>query len=340
MSAPPVTKVAILGGGSFGTALANIVAANGAETVLWFRDGDRAETAQRERVNSRYFPDVSLHEALVVSSDLATAVAAAEVVVMAVPSASFRAVARQAAPFIAPGTIVVSATKGIEAPAFKLMSEVIAEELPQVAVGVLSGPNFAKEIVQNLYTGSVIASADQRVLERVPTLFSSETFRVYTNPDRFGVELAGALKNIYAIITGMADALSAGHNTQAMLLTRSLAEMSRFAARLGADVMTFLGLAGVGDLFLTCSSNLSRNYRVGYAIGQGKSLEDAIAEVGQVAEGVNTLQIVRAKAVELDIYMPLVAGLHAILFEQADINSVVRQLMGGSRARDVEFSRS
>ena len=333
-------QVAVLGGGSFGTAISNIVAANGYAAALWFRDAERAATAQRERVNRHYFPDYPLHDNLTITCDLKAALSSAEVVVMAIPSASFRAVARSVAPLLAPHSKVISATKGIEAPSFTLMSEVLRQELPGAAVGVLSGPNFADEIVRNLYTASVLASEDEQMLERIPQMFSSSTFRVYTSRDRFGVELAGALKNIYAIVTGMADAFGCGHNTQAMLLTRALAEMSRFAARLGADVMTFLGLAGVGDLFLTCSSDLSRNYRVGHAVGRGLSLDSAVAEVGQVAEGVNTLKIVHAKARELDVYMPLAAGLYGVLFEGRDISQVVGQLMSGQTARDVEFDRT
>lgn len=330
--------VAVLGGGSFGTALANIVATNGHKTFLWFRDQQRAHNAQVSRENKDYLPGYRLHDNLTVCCELPVCIGGAQVVVIAVPSHSFRDVARALAPLISPGTLVISATKGIESPSFTLMSEILEQELTGLRIGVLSGPNFAKEIVQNQYTGSVVASTDSEILETIPRLFSSRTFRVYTNRDRFGVELAGALKNIYAIVTGMARALGCGYNTQAMLLTRSLAEMGRFANRLGADPRTFLGLAGVGDLFLTCSSDLSRNYRVGFALGSGKSLDAALAEVGQVAEGVNTLQIVKQKADELNVYMPLVSALHAILFEQQDLAQAVHQLMTGQMASDVEYT--
>lgn len=333
-------RVAILGGGSFGTALANIVAANGHDTSLWLRDEQRARNAQSSRENSDYLPGYRLHDNLNVSSDLNGCVREAEIIVIAVPSHSVREVARMVAPALAPAVMVISATKGIESPSFTLMSQVLNQELPSVRVGVLSGPNFAKEIIQNQYTGSVVASTDAQILELVPRIFSSRTFRVYTNRDPYGVELAGALKNIYAMVTGMANALGCGHNTQAMLLTRSLAEMGRFASKLGADPLTFLGLAGVGDLFLTCSSDLSRNYRVGYALGNGKPLAQALAEVGQVAEGVNTLKIVKQKADELAVYMPLVSALHAILFEQCDIAMAVQQLMTGQMASDVEFTQT
>lgn len=334
---PGNLSVAVLGGGSFGTALANIVAANGHRTTLWFRDAQRAAECQQKRENATYLPGYRLHDNLAVSADLAASVSEADVVVMAIPSQSYREVVQKMAPHVKPGTMVISATKGIEAPNFTLMSEILAQELPEVRIGVLSGPNFAKEIVQNQHTGSVIASDDETLLAVIPKVFSSKTFRVYTSRDQYGVELAGAIKNIYAIICGMACALGCANNTHAMILTRSLAEMGRFANKLGANAMTFLGLAGVGDLILTCSSDLSRNYRVGFALGSGKTLEQTLTEVGQVAEGVNTLKIVKQKADELGVYMPLASGLHAILFEGQDIGLVVQGLMTGAMASDVEF---
>ena len=331
------STVVLLGGGSFGTALANIIAANGFRTFLWMRDEERAKRCQADRENPKYLPGAKLHPALKVTSKLQECVKSSDLIVISVPSQSFREVARLIASSAKPGAIVVSTTKGIEAKHFTLMSQILEQELKDVHIGVLSGPNFAAEIVQNQFTGSVIASEDIAVTQSVQKVFSSGTFRVYSNRDRYGVELGGALKNIYAIVTGMAASLGCGHNTMAMLLTRSLAEMGRFARKLGADPTTFLGLAGVGDLILTCTSDLSRNYRIGQAIGQGKSLEQAVKEIGQVAEGVNTLKIVKNKADELDVYMPLVSGLHSILFEGQDILTVVQRLMTGEMSSDVDL---
>jgi glycerol-3-phosphate dehydrogenase (NAD(P)+) len=336
-SARPPRVITVLGGGSFGTAIANIIASNGHTTYLWMRNPERAVQSQSSRENAHYLPGYKLHEGLTVTADLAQCVDQSEMVVMSVPSESFRAVARQAAPHIKPDTIVVSTTKGIEQQGFTLMSQILEQELENVRIGALSGPNFAKEIIQHQHTGTVIASEDEGVRDTVQQVLSSSTFRVYSNRDRYGVELGGALKNIYAIVSGMAAALGCGYNTTAMLLTRSLAEMSRFGNEMGADSMTFLGLAGVGDLILTCTSNLSRNYRVGFALGKGQSLETALQEVGQVAEGVNTLKIVKHKADELGVYMPLVSGLYAILFEQRDIATVVNRLMTGEMSQDVEL---
>jgi glycerol-3-phosphate dehydrogenase (NAD(P)+) len=204
-------------------------------------------------------------------------------------------------------------------------------------VGVISGPNLAKEIAKFEITATVIASENTELCERIQQLLGSRYFRVYANHDRYGVELAGALKNIYAIVAGIAEAMNAGQNTKAVVLTRSLAEMSRFAVKLGANPLTFLGLSGVGDLYVTCTSPLSRNFRVGLALGQGKSLEQAVSEVGQVAEGVNTTKLVKEKADDLGIYMPLASALYATLFEQRSITESLQSMMLAEQNTDVEF---
>lgn len=330
--------IAILGGGSFGTAIANIIAANNNTTYLWMRDSQRAAKCQAERENSEYLPDYPLVEKLIITSDLQEAVGNADVIFISVPSKSVREVAKRIAPLIKPGVFIVSTTKGVEPGGFTLMSSILEEELSDVVVGVLSGPNFAKEIVQNKHSGTVVACENEALVACIQRILSSETFRVYANHDRFGVELAGALKNIYAIITGMAAALDTGHNTMAMLLTRSLAEMGRFASALGANPMTFLGLAGVGDLILTCTSDLSRNYRVGYALGKGQSLESIVAEIGQVVEGLNTVKLVKEKADELGVYMPLVSGLYAVLYQGRSMVDAAKMLMQGEQNTDVEYS--
>ncbi|WP_339898592.1 NAD(P)H-dependent glycerol-3-phosphate dehydrogenase [uncultured Gilvimarinus sp.] len=333
-------QVAVLGGGSFGTAIANIVAANGHRTFLWMRDKDNALRCQSARENERYLPGVALTDGLEVTAELERAVTGTDLVFVSIPSHSFRAVARQLRPYLKSDAIVVSTAKGIEPEGFTLMSDILLEELPDHDIGVLSGPNFAKEIVAKQHTASVIASESERVCQAVQDILRSETFRVYANKDRGGVELGGALKNIYAIICGMAAAMGAGKNTQAMLLTRSLAEMGRFAAEMGANPMTFLGLAGVGDLILTCTSDLSRNYRVGYQLGKGEPLDAVVSGLGQVAEGVNTLHQVKQKADELGVYMPLVSGLYSILFERRAVADVVRELMLGEQSNDVEYSNN
>ena len=331
-------KIAVLGGGSFGTAIANFTASNGHTVYQWMRDQQQAKDTQSHRENSKYLPGFQLNDRLVITSDLEQALRGADLIFVSIPSKSFRSVVQQMKPALKSEAMVVSTAKGIEPEGFTLMSQILEQELPGQAIGVLSGPNFAKEIVQGQQTGTVIASENDTLIETVQEVLSSPNFRVYANHDRYGVELGGALKNIYAIVTGMAAALGCGHNTQAMLLTRSLAEMSRLAQELGANPMTFLGLSGVGDLILTCTSDLSRNYRVGHALGSGKTLDEAIAAIGQVAEGVNTVKIVKRKADELGVYMPLVTGLYEVLFEDRSVAEVGARLMQGEQNYDVEFT--
>ncbi len=329
--------VTVLGGGSFGTAIANIAATNGHRVFLWMRDGERATEIQNIRENKRYMPGLSLHENLTATTNLEDAVSQSDIIFVSIPSKSFRSVVETAKPFISANQLVVSTTKGIESGSFLLMSQILKELLPQNAVGVMSGPNLAKEIALKTLTATVIASESPDVRTSIQELLSCSYFRVYANLDMFGVELGGALKNIYAIMSGLADAFGMGENTKSMLVTRSLAEMSRFAVCLGANPMTFLGLAGVGDLMVTCSSSLSRNFRVGYAIGKGKKLDDAIEELGEVAEGINTLRTVKEKADEIEVYMPLVQGLYAILIEQKEIKDIISGMMLAQQSTDVEF---
>jgi glycerol-3-phosphate dehydrogenase (NAD(P)+) len=331
-------KVAVIGGGSFGTALAHVIASNNFDTRLWMRDKQRAIETQNIRENKHYLPGHLLAESLTISADLKAVIEGCDIVFVSVPSSSFREVIQAIRPFITDSMGVVSTTKGIGRDGFTVMSEILKQELPNNNMGVLSGPNFAKEMIQGQLTGSVIASLDDELIKKVQDILSSGLFRIYSSHDCYGVELAGALKNIYAIIVGMAQARHFGQNTLALLMTRALSEMGRFAHALGADPMTFLGLAGVGDLFLTCNSNLSRNYRVGYAMGEGKSLTTAMKSVGQVVEGVNTLRLVKPKAQELAVDMPLVDALYALLFEGASADSIVDQLMLSEQNSDVDFT--
>lgn len=331
------TRIAVLGGGSFGTAIANMIAGNGHAVSLWMRDPQRAARCRETRRNERYLPDYALDPRLTITADLAAALAEAEVVFFSVPTGAFAEVAGRAASHVRPGTIAISTAKGFAPEGFTRMSEVLARELPQARIGVISGPNLAREVARHDITATVIASPDAELCARVQQLLVTSYFRVYANADMFGVELAGALKNIYAIEAGMATQLGLGQNTMAVLLTRSLAEMTRFAATLGASPMTFLGLSGVGDLFVTCTSPLSRNFRIGRALAAGRSLAEAIAEVGQTAEGINTTRIVKHRADELGVYMPLASALHAVLFEGRSISQALARMAVSERSDDVEF---
>jgi len=333
-----IQKAAVIGGGSFGTVVANILADNHIHTVQWMRNDDVARSINEQHSNPQYLPDVSLNPALTATTDLLDAIRGAEVIFVSVPSKSVREVVSSFSAELTPEQALVSTTKGIEPDGFLLMSQVLAEICPDNPVGVLSGPNLAKEIAKRELAATVIASENSDLRRNIQEALSCPYFRVYASNDLYGVELSGALKNIYAIVSGFVAALGMGENTRSMIITRSLAEMSRFAVALGANPLTFLGLAGVGDLVVTCTSPLSRNYRVGYAIGQGKSLAEAVDELGEVAEGVNTLRYVRAKAQELSIYMPLVMGAYEVLFNGANPRVVAQGLMTGEHASDVEFA--
>lgn len=329
-------RVTVLGGGSFGTAIANLASRNGCDTCMFIRDDAVAKEMQETRRNQRYLPDFVMDENLSFTNDLEFAVRDRDLILVAIPSSNFREVLRQVAPFIT-GQVVVSLTKGIEPDSFALMSDIIREELPQVAYGVLSGPNLAKELMAGLPAGTVIASPSEAVRAAVHQALASALFRVFANTDVQGVELGGALKNIYAVAMGMGAAYHLGENTRAMLLTRALAEMSRFAVKLGANPLTFLGLSGVGDLIATCSSPLSRNYQVGFALGNGKTLEEAVKELGQTAEGINTIRQVRAQALALDVYMPLTCALYDVIFEGMPPLGIALSLMQTGHRSDVEF---
>lgn len=337
MTDSPQWRVAVLGGGSFGTVLANMAAENGYPTTLWLRDTQQLADMNASRENSRYLPGFRLADGLCFSNDLAEAVADADIIFVSIPSKAFRTVIRAAKPFLRPEQVLVSTTKGIERESFALMSEILREESGLKRIGVVSGPNLAKEIAARMESGTVVASIQPEVRERVHQVLSRPYFRVFANTDVYGVELGGALKNIYAIAAGMAAAMKLGENSRSMLLTRALAEMSRFAVQMGANPLTFIGLAGVGDLIATCSSPLSRNYQVGFALGTGKKLDDIIEDLEQTAEGINTVQIVKHKADEFGVHMPIVMGLYEIIFNDQSLADVMARLMHGGKSSDVEF---
>ncbi|WP_122898692.1 NAD(P)H-dependent glycerol-3-phosphate dehydrogenase [Acinetobacter sp. B51(2017)] len=336
MNQKTALRVTVLGGGSFGTAMANTAARNGCDTMIWIRNPEVAAEMNHTHLNQHYLPDFLLEQSLRAESDLETAVRDRDIILVAIPSHSFRSVLQQIKPFIT-SQAVISLTKGIEAETFSFMSDIIRAELPEVPYGVLSGPNLAKEIVAGQPAGTVIASQSELVRYAVQQALHSALFRVFASDDVHGVELGGALKNIYAVAMGIAAAYNVGENTKSMLLTRALAEMSRFAVKLGANPLTFLGLSGVGDLFATCNSPLSRNYQVGFALGKGKSLEQATTELGQTAEGINTIIQVRKRAQELEVYMPITTALYAVIFEGAPPLSAALSMMKTGQRSDVEF---
>ena len=322
-----MTKVAVIGAGSWGTAVAAIAAAN-SPTWLWARRPELAEQIERDHRNPAYLADVSLPDGLHGTSDLEEAVTDAEVLVMGVPSHGFRDVLAAAAPFVRQGIPVVSLTKGVEQGSLKRMTEVIAELLPGRPAGVLTGPNLAKEIVAGFPAASVVALGDGGICADLQRLFSTNVFRVYTNPDVIGCEVAGALKNVMAIASGMADGMGFGDNTRAALITRGLAELTRLGVALGGQPLTFSGLAGMGDLVATCISRQSRNRHVGEELGKGRTIEEITAAMNMVAEGVKTSRAVVDLASTHGIEMPIAEQVVAVLYDGKKAADVIPALMG------------
>ena len=335
---PQTEEIGVIGGGSFGTVLADIAARNGFQVKHWMRDPKSVKNINEESENKRYLPGFKLHKNIFASTDIDT-MADCSLVLISVPSTAFRTITQYMAPVLG-NKIIVTTTKGIEPKTFTLMSDILSQEVKNAKIGVLSGPNFAQEIITQAISGTVIASKSELVFTAVRQALHCSYFRVYINHDVRGVELGGALKNIYAIMAGMTVALKLAENTKSLLITRALAEMSRFSQKMGADPLTFIGLSGVGDLVVTCASHLSRNFRVGYEIAKGKSLDEITKELGQVAEGVNTLLQVKERARKESIYMPIVEALNSIVFEGAPILRTTRRIMEKESNEDIEFSRS
>ncbi len=331
-----LNKVAVLGGGSFGTVLANLAASNGFNVSLWVRDSDQALRINSEGANTSYHPELKLSENIVASDNLNEVLENAEIIFIATPSIIFEKIVDRISEFIDPDSFIISCTKGILDDPYRSLSEIISLKLKN-KIGVLSGPNLAKEIAENKLAGTVIASSDEDLLIKVKSVLSSKHFKIYSSKDMQGVELAGALKNIYAVVCGMAESLEVGENAIGLILTRSMAEMSRFAVAKGANPITFLGLSGMGDLVATCMSNLSRNYQLGFNIGSGMTLLEAKNKVGQVAEGVRTLEIVKNESSRLNIKMPLVESMYNIIYEEASPESIIDDLLNNPHEVDVEF---
>ena len=333
-------KVAVLGGGSFGTVLANIAASNGNEVTLWVRDAEQALRINSEGANATYHPELKLSSNITASEDLNEVVSNAQTIFIATPSIIFETIVKRIAPLIDNGINVISCTKGIRHDPFKTMTDIISDNLSskKVKIGVLSGPNLAREIADNKIAGTVVASSDKPLIDSTKQILSSNTFKIYSSSDVNGIELAGALKNIYAIICGVASSLEVGENANGLILTRSMAEMSRFAVAKGANPITFLGLAGMGDLLATCTSTLSRNFQLGAFLGKGLNLNDSKNEVGQVAEGIRTLEVAHEEAARYGINMPLMESLYNIIYKNSKPETLLDDLINHPHEIDVEFT--
>jgi len=319
-------RVSVLGAGSWGTTVAHLAAHN-SPTMLWARRPEVAEEIAERHTNERYLPGYELHPNLTATDDLAKAVGSADVLVVGVPTSGFREALAAASEFLRPWVPVVSLSKGFEGDTRLRMSEVIAEEMPGHPVAILTGPNLAKEILAGDAAAAVVATEDPRIATTLQALFSTDLFRVYTNDDVIGCELGGALKNVIALASGMADGLGTGDNTRAAVITRGLAELTQLGVAMGGRPESFAGLAGMGDLLATCLSTQSRNRHVGEELGKGKSIDQIIEEMDQVAEGVKTCAIVRELADEYGVAVPITDEMFRVCHEGGSPYDAYRGLL-------------
>ncbi|OGW33837.1 MAG: glycerol-3-phosphate dehydrogenase [Nitrospirae bacterium GWD2_57_9] len=323
-------KIGVIGAGAWGTALAMLLADKGHDVTLWMYEKDLAEETRQTRENRVYLPGLRLPASINVTSSLETAVKDKPVILSVVPSHTVRAVTKQLVPFLRKDAIIVSASKGIEIETLMPLSEIFRDVLPKEfhdRLSFLSGPSFAKEVAVKMPTAVALAAYDQAIGRQVQEIFSNSYFRVYTNPDVIGVELAGSLKNVVAIAAGVLEGMGYGYNTMAALLTRGLAEMARLGIAMGGNQQTFSGLAGMGDLVLTCTGGLSRNRTLGARLGKGEKLNDIMSGAKTVAEGVKTAKAARNLAIKYDVSMPVVEEVYQLLYEGKDPKTAVKDLM-------------
>lgn len=319
-------KVGLLGGGSWGTTVAALVARN-APITMWARNAEAVREINTDHTNSRYLPDARLPESIIATHDIEAAVANKDVIIMGIPSQSFRSVLEEIKPYIRPWVPIISLSKGLELSTQKRMTEIIDEVCPAHPRGVLTGPNLAREIMAGSAAASVIAMKDQVIVKQLQKLFHSGLFRVYTNHDVIGCEVGGVLKNIIAIATGMGDGQGAGDNTRSAVITRGLAEITRLGVAMGGEAQTFSGLAGLGDLVATCTSPQSRNRSVGVELGKGRTIAEIIDEMFMVAEGVKSAPAVISLADQYGVEMPIAREVHEVVTGESTARKAFRGLL-------------
>lgn len=329
-------KVTVLGAGSWGSALAKHFADQGYPTRLWARREEQAQQIQTTRINEQYLPGLAMPDTLSATSSLEEALHDAEIVLSVVPSQTTRVVWAEARDFLGDGVPILCASKGIENDTLDMMVTVLESVVPGHSIGFIGGPSFAKEVAAHQPTAVVIAAKDDAVAASAQELMSCDWLRAYSTHDVVGVEIGGALKNVIAIACGCADGLGLGLNTRAALITRGLAEITRVAVKMGADPQTLSGLAGMGDLVLTCTGDLSRNRRVGIGLGEGKKLEEILEEMGQVAEGVKTTLSARDLSAKVGVDMPITSEVYRILYEDKPAKEVVYSLMRRSLKKEAQ----
>ena len=330
--------VAILGAGSWGTALGMVLADNGHTVRLWGHEEEHVAEINREQANNRYLPGVELPEGITAYYDLEEALEGVETVVFDVPTKAFREVARRVKSIVKNKITIVHVSKGIEPDSLLRISEMLEEEIADITkdIIVLSGPSHAEEVSRRIPTTVTVASKNMEAAQGIQDLFMNQNFRVYTNQDLVGVEIGGALKNIIALAAGITDGLGYGDNAKAALMTRGLAEITRLGVKMGADPLTFLGLTGIGDLIVTCTSVHSRNWRAGNLLGKGKSLDEVLDSMGMVVEGVRTTKAAHQLSEKYQVKMPITNALYDVLFNGKDIKQEVEDLMGRSKKHEME----
>ncbi|MBR9945024.1 NAD(P)H-dependent glycerol-3-phosphate dehydrogenase [Clostridiaceae bacterium Marseille-Q4145] len=322
-----MAKAGVIGSGSWGTALARVLSKNGHEVTLWSRREEESRMLREERENKSKLPGVKLPDDILCTTDLEQTVEGKDILVLATASPSIRSMAKKMAPYVAAGQLIVDVSKGIEESTLMILTDVIAQEIPQCRAAVLSGPSHAEEVGRDIPTTVVAGAKDRETAEYIQNLFMNKVFRVYTSPDMLGIELGGALKNVIALAAGAADGLGCGDNTKAALITRGIAEMSRLGVAMGGHIETFNGLTGIGDLIVTCASMHSRNRRAGILIGQGKTMQEAMDEVKMVVEGVNSAKAAKTLAEKYGIDMPIVQEVNKVLFEDKPAREALADLM-------------
>lgn len=332
-------SVAVIGAGSWGTALAQVVSQNNILTSLWVRRKELANNLKQLRENKEYLPGAKISKEIFISNDLEEVVTDADLIVMAVPSQAMRQMAKKIKKYVRKNSVIVSASKGIEIESLSRMSEILKEEIPanRDCVVALSGPSHAEEVIKGLPTTVVVSSHNKEIMEIVQNVFMNENFRVYTNPDIIGVELGGALKNIIAICAGISDGLGFGDNSKAAILTRGIAEITRLGIKLGAYPATFAGLSGIGDLVVTCNSKFSRNRRVGMKIGQGMQVEEIIKSTKMVAEGIDTTKAAHQLANKFKIDMPITEQAYQVIYKNKDPKTAVSALMNRRGKNEIDY---
>ena len=322
-----MAKAGVMGAGSWGTALALLLNRNGHEVTIWSIDKSEVEMLNTKREHLDKLPGIPIPESIKITNHIEEGIEGMDLVVLAVPSVFTRSTARAMSPYVKEGQLLVNVSKGIEETTLMTMTEQIEDEIPQANVAVLSGPSHAEEVGRGIPTTVVAGAKNQKTAEYIQSVFMSKDFRVYTSPDMLGIEIGGALKNVIALAAGIADGLGYGDNTKAALITRGIAEMSRLGIVMGGKKETFAGLAGIGDLIVTCASVHSRNRKAGFLMGQGKTMQEAMDEVKMVVEGVYSAKAAKALAAKHNVSMPIVEEVNKILFENKKAEDAVKELM-------------